>query len=497
MNKIYMIAGVLICTWICTSCDKFLELTPRDTKVVSTIEDYRDILASYVKFIKTSNPSQEKIMGINTWCFPKFDVANNLGIYTGETTMNTKYSSNYDNKKNEYTTSAKSLLTWLNTDSYVWDRYYQFLGGINLVISGIRTAEGTNEDIRNYVLGEALVWRAYSYFKLLQYYSPYKENAYGIPVYLKSYEDVGTAMPSRNTQKEVFKQILGDCREAAELMDITASNSWNCAWRSDFLNAMMASIYTWKAMSAAAEDTDWESAEKCATEAMRGRRLSNSPEELKQMFDCKRVTGETSMTSDEFYFRLMDGSNGNLFSFPEAYYEGYTVTGAVNPWYYNQFKENDIRRNIYFTEDGTRSNKYNMLGVSEDASGGCLIPFRLAEMYLIKAEALVRQGKTGESKSVMEDFVSARYTGLVALPSDGQQLLQEILDERLREFYMENDFRWLDMKRLGINYSRTINGEKYVLESDDFRYSFPIPRNEMQLNKNMVQTPGWENIVLN
>ncbi|MEG1950551.1 MAG: RagB/SusD family nutrient uptake outer membrane protein [Odoribacter sp.] len=495
MKRINIIIGGLICLLICSSCDNFLELTPRDKKVVSSIEDYRDMMGSYMRFLKTPNRSQEIIFGLGVFTFPYFDVTSNLGIYTGETNLDLKLSYIFDKNKSEYTMMGKNLLTWLNTDPYTWNGYYEFLGPINIIISGITKAKGSNENLRNYVKGEALVWRAFSYFKLLQYYAPYKNNKYGIPVFLTPDEDIGNAMPERKTQAEVFKQILADCQEALALLEVTSSNEWNCAWRYDFVNAMMASVYTWKAMSGGAEAADWGNAERCATEAMQGRLLANTPDVLKSMFDCKGITSSTDMQHDEFYFRIMDGDNKQLANFAQAYYSGAggMVDGLVNPFYYNKFRTGDVRKTIYFNETGTKSDKYNLMG---ESSGGCIILFRLAEMYLIKAEALVRQGKAGDARGVLEEFERSRYTDAVNIPTDADALLQEILDERTREFYMENDFRWLDMKRLGIKVERTISGEAFVLQPDDFRYCFPIPSKEIKLNKNMEQTPGWDKVIL-
>ena len=129
MNKIYLFIACLS-VLILTSCDRFLELTPRDQKVVSTIEDYRDIMASYMRLLKTPNPTQEKVFGVDAYAFPLFDVAANLGVYTGETNLNTASSFYYDNKNGTYTTSGKNMQTWLMTDVYAWDRYYGFLGPI-------------------------------------------------------------------------------------------------------------------------------------------------------------------------------------------------------------------------------------------------------------------------------------------------------------------------------------------------------------------------------
>ncbi len=503
MKKIHILTICFIGFFLFTACDDFLNLKPRDKKVATTIEDYRDIMANYMHFLKDPVRSQEAILGVGVFTFPRFDVAKNLAVYTGEVNL-TKTMLFYNTEKNEYNESGKTLLTWLNTEPYVWNQYYEFLGPINHVISAITTADGDNEELRNYVKGEALVWRAFAYYKLLQYYSPYKDNAYGLPMYLDPVDDIGNAMPTRKTQKEVFAQILKDCREVLSLLEVTSTNDWNCAYRYDFVNAMMASVYMWKAMSGAAEDTDWDNAEKCASEAMTGRQLVRTSQELRRLFDCREVTTETSLESDEFYFRIINGASQYIFNFSAAYYEnpqyGLGVAdGLVNQQYYRRFLDNDIRKSIYFTADGTKSDKYNLLGLSGftgGTGGGCLMLFRLAEMYLIKAEALVRQGNVGGAQEVLRQFKNARYTGEVNIPADKDALLTEILEERTREFYMENDFRWLDMKRTGISYERTVRGENYKLQPDDFRYSFPIPRSEMELNRNMVQNPGWENIIL-
>lgn len=508
MKKICLLAVWLSSMFLITACNDFLDVKPRDKKVVTNVEDYRDIMASYMDFLKTPARPQIPLFGISAFTFPYFDVSTNLGVYTGEVNLKKTSFAYYDTKKSEYTEEGKTLLTWLNTDPYVWDGYYKFLGPINLVISGIETADGNDENLRNYVKGEALVWRAFAYYKLLQYYSPYKNNIYGVPVYLKPYEDVGNAMPARNTQQEVFARILGDLGEVMRLLEVTSSSEWNCAYRSDFVHAMLASIYTWKAMSGAAEDSDWHNAELHATAAMTGRSLTDSPDILREMFDCRDVTLQTSMDNDEFYFRIIDGSNNYIFDFISSYYEDNSVLygsssvadGLVNQEYYQLFSDDDIRKSVYFTLDGMRSDKYNLLGVRGlmgNGGGGCLMLFRLAEMYLIKAEALLRQGKIGEARSVLQEFKSARYTGEQNVPADKDALLTEILNERSREFYMENDARWLEMKRNEVQVNRTIGGGKYILQPDDFRYSFPIPRKEMELNRNMVQTPGWENIILN
>lgn len=505
MKRLYIII-TLASLFTLQACQNFLDVKPKNVKVVSTIEDYRDILASYMRLLKTVDPDQQPVLG-DEFNYPLFDVAEAFSVYTGEARLLNSNPALFDPNLGRYTKEAVNRCTWMLPNQKAWERYYSFLGPINMIIGGLEEVGGDNENLRNYVKGEALVWRAFAYFKLLQYYAPYKNDKYGVPVYLKPYEDPASAMPERKSQKEVYAQILKDCSEAGALLEMTPTVSWNCAYNADFLNAMMASVYTYKAMSAAKEEGDWKKAEQHAGAVTAYRKLSNDAENLRAMFNCDpKLGGVKAFTNDEFTLRIVDGSNGNLLAFKQAYGNEVfiplftTVDQTADLDFYDRYKDDDIRKGVYFEEnamDGTIENdKYNLFTPDFESftvNGGVLMPFRLAEMYLIQAEALVRQGKDGEARTVLDEFKSGRYADVAASYTEAE-LLDEILKERELEFFHENDFRWLDMKRLGIRVERVINGTAYVLEPDDFRYCLPIPKDEMKNNLKMVQTPGWDKV---
>ena len=167
MKKISIALGCVF-SLLTISCDKFLSLTPRDTKVVSTIEDYRDIMASFMYVLKTPNTAfQVSVFGVGLEAVPFHETVDlNLAVYTGETNINNTSSLYWNRTAADYTQTGKKMLTWMMFNTEAWSRYYAFLGPINLIISDIDTAEGNNEDLRHYVKGEALVWRAYALYKL-------------------------------------------------------------------------------------------------------------------------------------------------------------------------------------------------------------------------------------------------------------------------------------------------------------------------------------------
>lgn len=500
MKKIFIIMSLVLAFFL-QGCDKFLDLKPENIKVVSTIEDYRDLLASYMRYLKTPNRSQQLSLG--GYHHPIFNVANNFAYRTGELTPSDE-SSYYDPTLGEYTESGVARLTWMETGGGLWNGYYSFLGPINLIIGNIDAAEGDDERLRDYVKGEALVWRAYSYFKLLQYFSPYQNgNEYGIPVYLKPYEDPGNAMPERKTQAEVYQQIFSDCNEVLELLKRTPSTNWNCAYQPCFVHSMLAHIYWYKALSVVAEESDWQNALEHAEEAMTGRSFVRDSATFAKMFDA---TAGEEFTSDEFNIRLIDGTNGQLANFINVYYQGSLVPyaeTAPEPDFYALFKADDVRKLTYFRTQVDNSIKYDKYNISANtnimvqwgmlSAGGIIMLFRSAEMQLIKTEALYRLGREGEAKEALDFFKQGRYLDVAGSYTESD-LLEEILKERKLEFYHEQDMWWLDMKRLGTRMERVVNGTLYVLEPDDWRYCFPIPQSEMEVNRNMVQNPGWDEV---
>ena len=263
---------------------------------------------------------------------------------------------------------------------------------------------------------------------------------------------------------------------------------------------MLASIYCYKAMSAAAEENDWQQAITYADKAIAGRSFVRDQSVYDAMFD---TPAQQTFRNDEFYLRLVDGRNGQIANFIDTYFQTSEWGPAeANPSqeFYAKYKEDDVRKKTFFrtkTDGKIIFDKYN---ISNDpmaflGAGGIIMPFRLAETCLIKAEALYRLGKTTEAKEVLDDFKQGRYLDVEGSYTESD-LLNEILKERKLEFYHEQDMWWLDMKRLQTRMERIVNGTMYILEPDDFRYSLPIPQSEMSANKNMVQNPGWNEISL-
>ena len=98
-------------------CQNFLNVKPRNIKVVQSVEDYRDILASYVQFIKKPNPAYEKVLG--EFYLPEFDMSNMCAFYTGESKYDMTNETYFDSKRGELTEIAVQAYSWLRPRNFI------------------------------------------------------------------------------------------------------------------------------------------------------------------------------------------------------------------------------------------------------------------------------------------------------------------------------------------------------------------------------------------
>ncbi len=124
---------------------------------------------------------------------------------------------------------------------------------------------------------------------------------------------------------------------------------------------------------------------------------------------------------------------------------------------------------------------------------------RAAEMYLIEAEALARQGGAANealAQAALFTLVSARDEAYVLSTNTGQALIDEILLQRRIELFMEGH-RWFDMLRndevldltvgTGADPNLYLTGMYQDRPSVNPMWLFLIPQSEINANPKMVQ----------
>ena len=116
-----------------------------------------------------------------------------------------------------------------------------------------------------------------------------------------------------------------------------------------------------------------------------------------------------------------------------------------------------------------------------------LVIMRYADILLSKAEALYRL--SAGNKAAAEALITPVYSrNFVGGKSFTITSLDDILQERSREFLWENTYR-TDLVRFG----KFITSKTKWKTTDDpaYRNIFPIPQGELQTNPNLKQNPGY------
>jgi hypothetical protein len=123
--------------------------------------------------------------------------------------------------------------------------------------------------------------------------------------------------------------------------------------------------------------------------------------------------------------------------------------------------------------------------------------FRLADAYLIYAEAFLRGGGGSETTALnyVNDLRTRAYGNTSGNITAGELTLDFILDERGRELYWEAHRR-TDLIRFG-----KFTGNSYIWEwkgnvqagqtTPSYRDHYPIPSNDLNANPNLVQNQGY------
>ena len=373
--------------------------------------------------------------------------------------------------------------------------------------------------------GEAFFSRAYCLFGLAQYfcaaYDPATaENENTGVSYTLTYAPSSdhSTYPGRTTLAKTYKQIYDDLDSAA-LYITTAGQANNDYISVDAITALRARV----ALAKGDYDLALEEAELLINSG--AYTLASGVEQLAYLWQTS-ATWNNGGGGNETIFLLCTASSSELPAATGTIYLPYSA-GSSPDYIPTQtlvdlFSENDYRKPVYFTNvDIVTStggvgtvlalNKYMDKGVLYQATGYsesarfCIEPrvFRIAEMYLIAAEAYAQTGDLTSAGAYLNYLQQRRIEGFARRTyTDLDTFMAELMKERQRELLAEGS-RLFDIKRWHIAMNRGDAQQRDLcllpgsgttgmsVPADDNRLTWPIPKHEMDVNPNMKQNPGY------
>lgn len=363
-----------------------------------------------------------------------------------------------------------------------WARGYETILRANNIINA--EIESTDPDAVKQAVGEAYAIRALVHFDLVRSFAlPYSEGGgsqLGVP-----YITVGEiGEPARATVAVVYENIIKDLAEAKALMNDPTVGP--VRFTEDAVDALLARVHLYRATG---------------TDLATAYTLANSVKAKYTLADTASLINfwDQSSTASEIFTLKFEGSesrgaNNWGYMFLKAGYGDIRATSDIVDLYEAGDKRLDL-----FVLDGGEYYVDKFAGESATGSLGLVSPkiLRVAEMYMIAAEAAARQSDFTNARIILNEFRAAR--GLAALSStdvNDNGLFAEIMDEKNREFAFEGH-RTFDLARLGQGLQRNQCNTGIELTApcsiaaDSPLRIFPIPENELVVNANMVQNNGY------
>ena len=473
----------------------------------SCLDKYPDNAIPQDKAINTLDEFDQAAIGL-------YSAFKSSALYSGYLTILPDIQCDLAYAINGYTNTFGNIWRWdiLSTNSEITAVYaslYDVIARANFMLEYAPRVELTltNDDEweqYNQICGEAYFARAYAYSELIKLFcKPYEsreqaEQELGVVIVTKYHTDEPM---SRSSLAKSYDRVIEDLEMAAELMDLDEKSFSGSIYSSSYFNE-----YTAYALRArvALYMKDYERAIEYSTLVIESGFYALS-------------SATTLLTSDLSHFSYM-------WQYDEAteiiWKVGFTINsygGALGQVFFNYdytsmkpdyvpaemvlnlYDQNDLRYGNYFYTYTTGHShglswpllvKYfgnktffnsNILHVSMPK------PLRLAEQYLIRAEAYAEgRGNYGAAANDIASLREARYQsfggGVSMTANNAMQIIEE---ERIKELYMEG-FRLMDLKRWHKGFERKPqeqsleNGSSLKIEADNPLFVWPIPQHELE-----------------
>ncbi len=152
------------------------------------------------------------------------------------------------------------------------------------------------------------------------------------------------------------------------------------------------------------------------------------------------------------------------------------------------FEPGDARLNSWTAKNTINGKDYYYPFKYKVRSSGDIIEnnmvLRLAELYLIRAEANANLGKIPEALEDINTIRSRSQLSSLTTVTTKDECLDAIIRESRIEFFAEWGHRWFDLKRTG-KADVVLGNIKPFWKSSDTLY--PIPFEQIQLNPSLTQ----------
>lgn len=354
---------------------------------------------------------------------------------------------------------------------------YSYIYQTNACIEGLSAATSLTPSVKNQLLGESYFTRSFLYFYLV--------NMYGDVPMITSTDYITNGTKPRAPRAAVYDTIISNLKTAAQLMGDAYPTGQRLRPGKAVANALLARTYLY--------NQQWELAESTASMIINDGRytlvkdlnavfLANSAEAIWQLQPVNLSGGRN--TWEGFTSTPPNPTATALFRLDTLQLIRKFEPNDQRLANWTGFRKTSAGATYYFPY------KYKIrLGTVGSVTEYSMI-MRVAEQYLIRAEARIQQGKLKDGRDDL-DAIRER-AGLGDLPTSLSQsaLLLAVEQERKVELFAEWGHRWFDLKRT--KRSDAVLGPLKGANWQPTDTLYPIPSDAIRTNANLTQNEGYK-----
>ncbi len=365
-----------------------------------------------------------------------------------------------------------------------WTSLYANIYRSNAILEGLESSVAINDSIKSEMVGEVRFIRAFCNFYLVNLFG-------GVPL-VTSANWRKTNLLSRATVDEVYQLIITDLKEAKSRLasGYSVGKGERIVPNKTAATALLSRVYLFHG--------DWANAEAEASSVI------NTPgiilEDISNIFSASSKESIWQLKQNNALSPSYNGTPEGVFIRPRTLNASYLPQVWVSESLLNKIESGDLRKEKWI--DSTRYSvdkktyyfpgKYTQGPIDVTPNGAYkqyYMVLRLAEQFLIRAEAFMKQNRL---KDAIADINRIRQrAGLDPLDVSAsiQEVTEVLIREKQIEFLAEWGHRWLDLKRWGLadRVLAPIKGDGWQ-PTDQL---WPIPATELGRNPNLNQNEGY------
>jgi hypothetical protein len=448
---------ILIQGLFLNSCKKFVE-----------VANPNDQLNSDIVFLDSSTATSA-ITGIYSEMLTNNNLFSNSAVtlYGGMSADELYYYT--PGLRDEFTQNQITQANHINIDNSFWKPAYQYIYAANLAIEKLSRSLALSNSLKDQLTGEAKFIRSFCFFQLI--------NLFGdVPLPLSSNYAGNTSSP-RVAASIIYNQIINDLLEAKSLLSVQYTTAERVRPNKWTATALLARCFLYTGQ--------WQEAESEASEIIASGQYTLEPD-LNNVFLKGSTEAIWQLMPVRPGFNTYEGLQilpASPFSTPT-----YLVTSSLR----NAFENGDNRKSSWINSRVYNNETLYFPFKYKVPNGASLteyyMVFRLAEQYLIRAEAELNQNKIPDAQRDI-NIIRARAGLGNTLANDVPSLRLAIEHERRIELFCEWANRWYDLKRTGRadDVLAPLKGPGW--QPTDVLW--PIPQSEINLNPSLTQNPGY------